>query len=143
MSATKWLVDLEVTRFDRDEGYWTPRGWSARGPIKTASRIEVPREGARVDAGEVVVACTAWAQDTGIAAVQVSVDDGPWQEADLGEVPSDDTWRQWALRTALPTGRHTARVRAVDRDGAVQTAEQAPPAPDGASGWHERTFTVA
>lgn len=143
VSATKWLVDLKVTRFDRDEGYWTPRGWSARGPIKTASRIEVPRDGGRVDAGEVVLAGTAWAQDTGIAAVQVSVDEGPWQEADLGEVPSDDTWRQWVLRTELPGGRHTARVRAVDRDGTVQTAEQAPPAPDGASGWHERTFTVA
>ncbi|MEX5297619.1 molybdopterin-dependent oxidoreductase [Kocuria sp. CPCC 205292] len=143
VSATKWLVDLEVTRFDRDEGYWTPRGWSALGPIKTASRIEVPRAGGRVDAGEVVLAGTAWAQDTGIAAVQVSVDGGPWQEADLGEVPSDDTWRQWVLRTELPGGRHTARVRAVDRDGTVQTAEQAPPAPDGASGWHERTFTVA
>ncbi|MGQ1838140.1 molybdopterin-dependent oxidoreductase [Kocuria turfanensis] len=143
VSATKWLVDLKVTRFDRDEGYWTPRGWSARGPIKTASRIEVPRDGDRVDAGEVVLAGTAWAQDTGIAAVQISVDGGPWQEADLGEVPSDDTWRQWVLRTGLPGGRHTARVRAVDRDGTVQTAEQAPPAPDGASGWHERTFTVA
>lgn len=143
VSATKWLVDLKVTRFDRDEGYWTPRGWSARGPIKTASRIEVPRPGARVDGGEVVVAGTAWAQDTGIAAVQVSVDDGPWQEADLGEVPSDDTWRQWVLRTELAGGQHTARVRAVDRDGTVQTADRAAPAPNGASGWHERTFTVA
>ncbi|MFI7494171.1 molybdopterin-dependent oxidoreductase [Kocuria sp. M4R2S49] len=143
VSATKWLVDLEVTRFDRDEGYWTPRGWSALGPIKTASRIEVPRAGDRVDAGEVVIAGTAWAQDTGIAAVQVSVDGGPWQEADLGEVPSDDTWRQWVLRPELTGGQHTARVRAVDRDGTVQTAEEAPPAPDGASGWHERTFTVA
>lgn len=143
VSATKWVVDLKVTRFDRDEGYWTPRGWSARGPIKTASRIEVPADGGRVEAGEVVVAGTAWAQDTGIAAVQVSVDQGPWQEADLGEVPSDDTWRQWVLRTGLPSGRHTARVRAVDRDGTVQTSEQARPAPDGATGWHERSFTVA
>lgn len=143
VSATKWVVDLKVTRFDLDEGYWTPRGWTARGPIKTASRIEVPRPGGRVDGGEVVIAGTAWHPDAGIAAVQVSVDEGPWQEADLGEVPSDDTWRQWVLRTELSSGQHTARVRAVAKDGTVQTAERAAPAPNGASGWHEQTFTVA
>ncbi|MCJ8504595.1 molybdopterin-dependent oxidoreductase [Kocuria flava] len=143
VSATKWVVDLEVTRFDRAEAYWTVRGWSARGPIKTASRIEVPRQRATVAAGTVVLAGTAWAQHTGIAAVQVSVDGGPWQEAELGAVPSADTWRQWVLRTELGPGGHTARVRAVDADGTVQTGEQAPPAPDGASGWHERGFTVA
>lgn len=143
VSATKWVVDLEVTRFDRAEAYWTSRGWTARGPIKMSSRIEVPAEGGRTEAGPAVLAGTAWAQHTGIAAVQVSVDEGPWQDAELGSVGTDDTWRQWVLRADLPGGRHTARVRAVDRDGTVQTAEQAPPAPDGASGWHERTFTVA
>ena len=45
VSATKWVVDLELTRFDRAEGYWTPLGWSAHGPIKTQSRIDVPRSG--------------------------------------------------------------------------------------------------
>ncbi|MCC5784476.1 oxidoreductase, partial [Kocuria sp. CCUG 69068] len=143
VSATKWVVDLEVTRFDRAEAYWTSRGWTARGPIKMSSRIEVPAEGGRTEAGPAVLAGTAWAQHTGIAAVQVSVDEGPWQDAELGSVGTDDTWRQWVLRADLPGGRHTARVRAVDRDGTVQTAEPAPPAPDGASGWHERTFTVA
>lgn len=143
VSATKWVVDLELTRFDRAQAYWTSRGWSARGPVKMSSRIEVPSEGGRVDAGEAVLAGTAWAQHTGIAAVQVSVDGGPWQEAELAAVSSADTWRQWVLRTGLPDGAHTARVRAVDRDGTVQTDDQAPPAPDGASGWHERSFTAA
>ncbi|MHC5559329.1 molybdopterin-dependent oxidoreductase [Kocuria sp. U4B] len=143
VSATKWVVDLEVTRFDRAQAYWTTRGWSARGPVKLSSRIEVPRDRAGVDAGQVVLAGTAWAQHVGIAAVQVSVDGGDWQEARLGAATSDDTWRQWVLRRPdLPAGEHVVRVRAVDRDGTVQTAEQAPPAPDGASGLHERTFTV-
>jgi len=143
VSATKWVVDLEVTRFDRDEGYWTPRGWSARGPIKLSSRIEVPRARAAVGSGEAVLAGTAWAQPVGVAAVQVSVDGGDWEDAELGAVSSDDTWRQWVLRRpGLPAGEHTARVRAVDKDGTVQTEEVAPPAPDGATGLHERTFTV-
>ena len=41
VSATKWVVDLELTRFDRAEAYWTKLGWSARGPIKTESRIDL------------------------------------------------------------------------------------------------------
>ncbi|HBH57528.1 MAG TPA: oxidoreductase, partial [Arthrobacter bacterium] len=45
VSATKWLTELRVTRFAADEGYWTPRGWSDHGPIKTSSRIDVPRTG--------------------------------------------------------------------------------------------------
>ena len=45
VSATKWVTELKVTRFADDVGYWTPRGWSERGPIKTSSRIDVPRDG--------------------------------------------------------------------------------------------------
>ncbi len=42
VSATKWVTELKVTTFAADQGYWTPLGWSARGPIKIASRIDVP-----------------------------------------------------------------------------------------------------
>ena len=35
VSATKWVAELEVTPLRGDVGYWTPRGWSERGPIKT------------------------------------------------------------------------------------------------------------
>lgn len=143
VSATKWVVDLEVTRFDRDQGYWTPRGWSARGPIKLSSRIEVPAQGATRPLGEVVIAGTAWAQHTGISAVQVSIDGGPWREADLGEVPSSDTWRQWVYRwTDTTAGRHVFQVRAVDTKGQVQDAVRRPTAPDGATGLHERSITL-
>lgn len=142
VSATKWLVDLEVTRFDQAEGYWTPRGWSAEGPIKMSSRIDVPRENASVDP-DTTLAGSAWAQNTGITAVQVRVDGGEWRDATLAAVPSEDTWRQWSVRvTDLPAGSHTAEVRAVDADGQVQTSEQARPDPNGSSGWHERVFTV-
>jgi DMSO/TMAO reductase YedYZ molybdopterin-dependent catalytic subunit len=142
VSATKWVVDLEVTRFDRAEGYWTPRGWSAKGPIKTQSRIDVPRAGDPVRVGTVVVAGVAWAQHRGISAVEVRVDDGPWQPATLGGAGNDDTWRQWVWRWPATRGGHTVQVRATDGTGAVQTGAEAPPAPNGASGWHTRYFTV-
>ena len=140
VSATKWVTELKVTTFEADQGYWTPLGWSARGPIKLASRIDVPRR--TVDAGEVVVAGVAWAQHTGIAGVEVQVDDGPWQPAELAEVTSADTWRQWRFPWSATSGTHTLRVRATDADGNLQVAEEAPPAPDGASGYHEVSAKV-
>lgn len=143
VSATKWVVDLELTRFDRAQAYWTVRGWSAHGPIKTASRIDVPRALATLAPGPTTVAGVAWAQHRGIAAVEVRVDDGPWQRAELAPEYSVDTWRQWIWRWDAPVGRHTLRVRAIDGTGAVQTGASAPPVPDGATGWHTRQVTVA
>ena len=136
VSATKWVTELKVTRFSADEGYWTPRGWSAKGPIKTASRIDVPRTGRGVKAGTVAVAGVAWAQHRGISKVEVQVDDGPWQQATLAAEPTIDAWRQWVLMWAATPGTHEIRVRATDATGATQTDQEAPPDPDGATGWH-------
>ena len=136
VSATKWVTELKVTRFDQDEGYWTPRGWSALGPIKTASRIDVPRPGDPVTAGEVVIAGVAWAQHRGIEKVEVRIGDAPWQEATLAEEPTIDSWRQWMLPWTAEPGEYAVSVRATDGAGEVQTQEHAYPAPNGASGWH-------
>ncbi|MFC7455751.1 molybdopterin-dependent oxidoreductase [Brachybacterium sp. GCM10030267] len=146
VSATKWLTELTVTRFADDTAYWSTRGWSERGPIKTASRIDVPRSSATLapDAeGAVMLGGTAWAQQRGIAAVEVRIDDGEWREATLGSEVSADTWAQWSLRweEAAP-GEHTAEVRATDGEGEVQTEQRANPAPNGASGWHRVDFRV-
>jgi DMSO/TMAO reductase YedYZ molybdopterin-dependent catalytic subunit len=142
VSATKWVVDLEVTRFDRAEGYWTPRGWSPMGPIKTESRIDVPSDGDSVRAGTVAVAGVAWAVHRGIDLVEVRVDDGPWTPARLAVEPSIDTWRQWVYEWPATPGKHRLQVRATDGAGDVQTEADAPPPPDGATGWHTIEVTV-
>ena len=143
VSATKWVVELEVTRFDDAQGYWTDKGWSARGPVKLASRIDVPRGGADVPAGEVTVAGTAWQQHTGIEKVEISVDGGAWRAADLGRVPGVDTWVQWRTSVRLDAGDHQVRVRATSATGEVQTSARAAPAPNGATGWHTVDFHVS
>ena len=142
VSATKWVTELQVTRFDRDRAYWSDRGWSERGPVKLSSRIDVPRQGQSVDAGTVVVAGIAWQQHVGVAAVEVQVDGGDWQPATLARAISADTWVQWRFEWDAAPGRHTLRARATSADGEVQTAEVAPVAPDGATGLHERTVEV-
>ncbi|MFI7640882.1 molybdopterin-dependent oxidoreductase [Nonomuraea sp. NPDC049400] len=143
VSATKWVVDLKVTRFDRDEAYWTPRGWAAKGPIKTQSRIDVPKPGGSLKAGRTTIAGVAWAQHIGVDAVEVRVDGGQWRQARLAEVPGPDTWRQWSIDWDAAPGRHTIQVRATDAAGRTQTEQEAPPAPDGATGWHTITVQVA
>ncbi|MBL0887051.1 molybdopterin-dependent oxidoreductase [Myceligenerans sp. I2] len=143
VSATKWVSELKVTTFDQDEGYWTPRGWSELGPVKVQSRIDVPRSGASVAGGEVVVAGVAWAQHVGIDGVEVRADDGDWVTADLAETVGPDTWRQWRAVLDLGAGEHTVSVRATNADGETQTDVESPPAPDGATGHHTITFTVA
>jgi DMSO/TMAO reductase YedYZ molybdopterin-dependent catalytic subunit len=143
VSATKWIVDLEVTRFDRAEAYWTRLGWSPRGPIKTESRIDVPRSGADVPRGQVRFGGVAWAQPRGVKAVEVQIDDGAWQPAQLGAGYSDDTWRLWSFDwQANDSGSHHIAVRATDNSGAVQTSQLADVIPDGASGWHTVSFGV-
>ncbi|WP_323959317.1 molybdopterin-dependent oxidoreductase [Arthrobacter sp. JZ12] len=141
VSATKWVVDLEVTRFADARAYWTDRGWSERGPIKTQSRVEVPRPFAKVPAGTVRVGGTAWAQHRGVERVQVQVDDGPWEDAALATEYSVDTWRQWTHEVQLEPGSHRIRCRAYDPEG-VQTEKRANPVPDGASGWHTVEFSA-
>lgn len=147
VSATKWVVDLELTRFDRAEAYWTRLGWSPRGPIKTESRIDVPRSGQDVPRGPVTFGGVAWAQNRGVRGVEVRID-GPggtadWQQAELGAAYSNGTWRLWSFGwTADEPGLHTVAVRATDNTGALQTAEQALPVPDGATGWHQVSFAV-
>jgi DMSO/TMAO reductase YedYZ molybdopterin-dependent catalytic subunit len=143
VSATKWVVDLELTRFDRAEAYWTRLGWSPRGPIKTQSRIDVPRSGQDVARGPVTFGGVAWAQNRGVRAVEVRIDDGDWQPADLGASYSNDTWRLWSFGwQATEPGLHTITVRATDNTGAVQTSEPADVVPDGATGWHTVSFAV-
>src|SRR5206468_2660689 len=122
--------------------YWTGRGWAEQAPIKTESRIDVPRDGAHVPAGRVAVAGIAWAQHRGIEGVEVRVDDGSWQEARLGAEAGIDTWRQWVYAWDAAPGRHTLQVRATDRTGMPQTGVEASPSPNGATGWHTITVDV-
>ncbi len=142
VSATKWLVDIEVTRFDTFTAYWTERGWSAEGPVKTQSRIDVPRDGSDVSAGTRNVGGSAWAQHTGIERVEIRMDGQEWREATLGRVPGADTWVQWAAEVEVPKGSHTLAVRATDRSGYTQTAARTDVVPDGATGWHTVEFSA-
>ena len=143
VSATKWVTELEVTRFDEKTAYWTDRGWDEKAPILVASRIEVPKPLAKVAAGDLRVGGTAWAQRSGIERVEVKLDDGEWTRADLAEEVTIDTWRQWRTDFAeVAAGSHTLTVRATDKDGTVQTGKRRDSIPNSATGHHHIQFRV-
>lgn len=142
VSATKWVVDMEVTTFDEVEAYWTQKGWGEMGPVKIASRIDVPATGETVAAGTVVAAGTAWFQHTGIEGVEVALDGGAWTPATLAATPNADTWVQWRAEIDAEPGDHVLRVRAIATGGEVQTGVEAGVLPDGATGWDSRSFTA-
>jgi DMSO/TMAO reductase YedYZ molybdopterin-dependent catalytic subunit len=142
VSATKWLVDAEVTTFADFDSYWVKRDWAKRAPIKTMSRVDRPKAFERVPAGKFVAAGVAWAQRRGVEKVEVRVDGGSWRAATLSEEVNIDTWRMWRVELDLPAGSHTLEVRATDRTGYTQTSDRAEPIPDGASGWHTIVFTA-
>ncbi len=142
VSATKWLSELKVTTFAADQAYWTPRGYSAKAPIKLSSRVDTPRSGNPVPAGTVPIAGVAWAQTVGIDRVEVSIDDAAWQPAMLSAPLNTDTWVQWHLDWNATPGVHYVAVRATDKNGKLQIQERAPIAPDGSSGWQRQLITV-
>jgi DMSO/TMAO reductase YedYZ molybdopterin-dependent catalytic subunit len=135
VSACKWITDIKVTTFAGEYAYWAQRGWSQQAPIKTESRIDVPNGSATVRAGRTPVAGVAWAQHKGVDAVEVRVDGGNWNRARLAAVPGIDTWRQWTWEWDATPGNHVIQARATDATGYTQTAAQAPPAPNGATGY--------
>lgn len=135
VSATKWLTEIEMTRWEEYDAYWVPRGWAKEAPVKTQSRIDLPR-GGTVSAGPVITAGVAWAPLVGVTAVEVAVDGGPWEPAELTEALAATSWVQWRRTVELAPGDHMVAVRATDGEGRVQTEERRPPRPDGATGHH-------
>jgi DMSO/TMAO reductase YedYZ molybdopterin-dependent catalytic subunit len=144
VSACKWITFIELTNFQDDAAYWVQQGWAARPTLKLASRIDTPRTGRTVTAGQTVtIAGVAWDQHVGVSKVEVQVDDGPWQPARLAPVPSTDTWRQWVLPwRPQRTGTARLRVRATDARGVPQDEHARDAFPDGATGLHAVTVQV-
>ena len=134
ISATKWVTRLSASTYAQDPAYWTVRGWATDAPVLTGSRIDLPQGSLTV--GQTAVGGVAWAMDgDGISRVEVSIDDGPWQEAQLADQPTPRTWRQWWLEWEATPGRHTIAVRATNGLGETQTSEVRDVVPSGATGY--------
>ena len=143
VGATKWLTKLTLTTYEAEQAYWTERDWAIDAPIKISSRVDTPKSLSTIDAGKTVIGGVAWAQQRGIGKVEVSIDEGDWQQAELGPKVSVDYWVQWFLPWDATSGRHDIAVRATSEDGEVQTEERTTPFPQGSSGVQQVAVLVS
>jgi DMSO/TMAO reductase YedYZ molybdopterin-dependent catalytic subunit len=143
ISATKWITRMTLTTYDEKRAYWTDRGWATDAPIKIASRIDTPQSFSTIRDGDTFIGGVAWAQTRGIGKVEVQVDGGAWQVAELGPEVGVDYWRQWYFPWTAEPGEHDLSVRATDLDGEVQTDAKAAPFPNGSSGRQRIIVTVS
>ncbi|MGA1668648.1 MAG: molybdopterin-dependent oxidoreductase, partial [Candidatus Nanopelagicales bacterium] len=138
ISATKWVTKITATTYADDPAYWTVRGWATDAPVLTGSRIDLPQRNLSV--GRSAIAGVAWAMDgDGISRVEVSIDEGPWQDAQLADQPTPRTWRQWWLEWEATSGDHLITVRATNGLGETQTSEIRDVIPAGATGYDVRS----
>ena len=144
VSAVKWLEEIHLTTWDGFDGYWVPRGWSKRGPIKTQSRIDVPGMNADLKIGQTTsVAGIAWAPTRGIRRVEVKIGRENWEPCRLGDAVGDESWVQWHREwTPATAGHHDIQVRATDGTGTTQGSYRIPSKPNGAEGHHTITVNV-
>jgi DMSO/TMAO reductase YedYZ molybdopterin-dependent catalytic subunit len=142
VGATKWVTRLTLSTYARDTAYWTERNWATDAPIKISARVDTPRPLSTIPAGRTAIGGVAWAQHRGVRAVEVSVDEGPWRETQLGPDVGTDYWRQWYLPWDAVPGRHGIRVRTTDLAGGRQATERATPFPSGSSGIQEVVVLV-
>ncbi len=144
MKHCKWLTRIEVVN-QNFQGYWQQRGWSDLATVQLTSRIDTPAAGANIPHGETAyIAGVAFSGNKGISEVDVSVDGGnTWARATLKKPLSALTWVLWEYPWQ-PTkqGTYTLVVRAVDLGGNVQTPQEAPPAPNGATGYDSFDVSV-
>lgn len=143
VSATKWITELKLTRFNAETAFWTTRGWSEKGPVKLSSRIDTPKDSQKLNQGTIPIAGVAWAQHTGISQVEVRIDGGEWMQTQLSDAISIDTWRQWVFYWDAVSGDHKITVRAIDSNGKLQVEKPSDVAPDGATGLHSVFVNVA
>jgi len=141
VSATKWLSNIHLTTLQETVPFWVEKGWSQDGTIQLASRVDVPRFGAKVPAGRITVGGRAWHQHQGVAAVQVRIDDDPtWHDATLADDIGIDSWRLWSYSFDAAPGAHSVEVRAQGADGVWQSEERYRPFPGASSGLNKVPF---
>jgi DMSO/TMAO reductase YedYZ molybdopterin-dependent catalytic subunit len=143
MKQPKWITRMEAIDHE-GPGFWVERGWSATAVPPTTSVIDTisVEEGSSPD-GVIPVGGIAFAGARGISKVEVMVDDGPWQTAELRTPPlSPLTWVQWRFDWPGSPGFHKFSVRATDGSGALQEAAESEPHPNGSTGIHSEPVNV-
>ena len=137
MKQPKWIESIEA--IDHWEpGYWLKRGWNNVAQMHATSVIDTVGVDMTVIGADhrklVPIGGIAHAGARGISKVEVQVDGGPWERADLRTPLSQLSWVIWRYDWPYQPGRHTFTVRCYEGNGTPQIATPSPPEPNGATG---------
>ena len=144
MKQPKWITSIEVTDEYRD-GYWVERNWDKVAQVKATSVIDTVAVNAIIEDGNerlVPIGGIAYAGARGISKVELRVDGGVWEEAQLRAPLSETTWIIWRYEWPFAAGNHTFEVRCAEADGTPQIEESKRARPDGSSGIHTREASI-
>lgn len=144
MKQPKWIIHIELTD-TFEEGYWVRRGWDEVARVRTTSVIDTVAVDSLTQDGDrllVPIGGMAYAGARGIRKVEVRIDEGEWQEAQLREPISDLTWVIWRYDWPFEAGEHTFAVRCVDDKGQPQIEDFRDTRPSGATGIHTRRASL-
>ncbi len=136
MKQPKWITDIVLVP-DFIPGYWVKRGWDEAAIRRTTSVVDTVATGdlqKRAGRTWVPVGGIADAGSRGISKVEVQVDGGPWERAELRQPLSQLTWVIWRYEWPWQEGAHTFGVRAYDGRGVLQTTDAHGTYPAGATG---------
>ena len=144
MKQPKWITEVVLVP-DLIPGYWVKRGWDQQAAMRTTSVIDVVATGAlarRNGQTFVPVGGIAHAGDRGISKVEIQVDGGPWEPAELRAPLSGLTWVIWRYEWPFRRGEHVFAVRAYDGSGQLQSSAEHDPYPAGATGIDTKSTIV-
>ncbi|MEO1289903.1 MAG: molybdopterin-dependent oxidoreductase [Chloroflexota bacterium] len=152
MKQPKWIHTIEFVS-EWEPGYWVRRGWSQEAIVNQTSVIDTVASSETFvnDAGTTMVPIggIAWAGDREIVNVEVRINEGEWQTAEIREPLSVRAWTIWRYDWEFEAGSHTVEVRSYEASGEAQSDPILQPTqrrgtrPDGAIGIHAEEFTLA
>ena len=140
--SVKWLTRIEAVGVEEPFGsYQEQLGYVDRGRVSVINKVTNPLQGQTIEAGPFRLFGYALSGLDGILRVELSIDDGPFQPADILPLsqlirnnpqirttlqlqdtarfiyPFRNVWALWQAEWLAEPGTHTIRVRAFDRRG--------------------------
>jgi DMSO/TMAO reductase YedYZ molybdopterin-dependent catalytic subunit len=135
VGSVKWLTGIDLIdrpftghyQTDKYQYEWQREGRIVREPVtlqRVRALITEPNGDATIAEGDIAVRGVAWSGAAAIARVEVSVDEGPWQDARLIGDRHHGSWQWWELIVRIESpGSVTLRARATDLAGRSQPLE--------------------